>query len=99
MFSISPSAKIAVSLVCIATSVFFVAFACELVPDYYATRLEARKVFSEQLAIHCSFALKQDDARSMKEIVLACVRRNKEVASAGLRTAAGELILEIGDHR
>jgi diguanylate cyclase (GGDEF)-like protein len=95
----SPSVRISLSLVCIAISVFFLGLVWQLVPDYYAVKLQERKVFCEQLAIHCSFALKQDDTRVMKEIVLASVRRNPDVLSTGVRTQLGELIVDAGNHQ
>jgi len=96
--------RISLSLACIALSLFFVAMACRLVPDYYASKLETRKSYCEHLALHCSLAVGRDDVEAAKEIIQSSLRRHPDVLSAGLRastadTDAGNLLLEVGDHR
>src|ERR1051325_558228 len=104
MISISPPIRIGLCLACIAVSIFFLAMALGLVPDYYAARLESRKSYCEQLAIHCSLVIQREDPQSLREIMQAAVRRNSEVQSAAVRRAegidaAGVLLFELGDHQ
>jgi diguanylate cyclase (GGDEF)-like protein/PAS domain S-box-containing protein len=95
---LSPASRVTVALVCLTLSLLALAAAAGLVPDRHAAILEGRKVFCEQLAIHCSLAAQRGDLSAVRAGTLASARRHPELLSAAVRAADDRLVVQSGEH-
>jgi diguanylate cyclase (GGDEF)-like protein/PAS domain S-box-containing protein/putative nucleotidyltransferase with HDIG domain len=95
---LSPPFKLAVGITSTVFSVLFVLTALEFVADPRTVITSRRMAVCEQLAIHCSLQVNQQDSAALPEIVRAVCLREKGILSGAVRQADGTLIVEVGDH-
>ncbi len=69
------------------------------IPDRDQALRASRASMCESLAIHTSIALRRGRPAEAVQVAKAIIERTAEVASAGVRAADGNLLLEIGSHR
>jgi PAS domain-containing protein len=91
--------RLAIGLTSLMLCLLFAAHALGLVPDRDGAMIAGRKALCEAMAIHCaSLGSRPDDLASL-EVTLAAIRkRNPDLESAGIRNAAGQLVMHVGDH-
>ena len=90
--------RLAVGITSTVLSVLFVLTALELVADPRAVITSRRTAICEQLAIHSSLKVNQQESDGLQRIVQAICRREKSILSGAVRKADGRLIVEVGDH-
>ena len=98
MTRISPLIRISLGLVLLTTSIMISFDLIGLVPSAGDKELQARVQLCEMLAVHAATAVQRSDLASVRTMVIATVRRNDDVLSAGLRLASGRLFMSAGDH-
>ena len=91
--------RLAIGLTSLMLCMLFAAHALGLVPDREGAVIAGRKALCETVAIHCASLVSRPDDISSLRVVLAAIRqRNPDIQSAGLRNAAGQLLVSAGDH-
>jgi len=90
--------RIAVGLASLTASVLLVASALGLLPDPTTAVLEGRKSLSEAVAIDCCLAAERGDLRTIESSLRAIAARHPDLLSAALRSAHGEMLVEVGQH-
>jgi PAS domain S-box-containing protein len=90
--------RIAFGLVSLTLSVLFAARALGLMPDREGAVLQKRAALCEALAVHCSLAVAADDLAAVEAAVRAVAGRNPDILSAGVRTADGRYLVQVGEH-
>ena len=98
VLGMSSFTRITIGFVSIMCSILLLAHAFGLVPSHDAVTLERRKVFCEELAIHCSLSAQRGDLSGVQSIFRTSVPRHSDIRSAGLRKVDGKLIIEMGNH-
>jgi len=95
----SPITRISIGLVLLTVSILLIGDIFFRFGDQSAQAiLDARKQLCESLAVQFSVLIAEQDTEALETTLNAVVRRNKDVLSAGLRTRAGELLIEVGVH-
>ncbi|HEV3256884.1 MAG TPA: diguanylate cyclase [Gemmataceae bacterium] len=87
------------ALASLTISILFAALALGLVPDRRGAILEGRKNLCEAVAIECSLGAQRHDTSMIKETIIKVAKRNPDILSAAVRTAGGNLLVEVGDHK
>lgn len=95
---ISPTFRISIGLVLLTLSILMLADLMGLAPDNTAGILDHRKKISESLAIEFSLAAQENNFGFIEQAMSAIVKRDKDILSAGLRSATGKLIAQAGSH-
>jgi PAS domain S-box-containing protein len=90
--------RISIGLVSLTLSILFAARTLGLLPDREGAVIQGRKALCEALAIHCSLAVQNNDHTTLEAATRAVVERNPDILSAGVRTADGQLLVEVGEH-
>lgn len=90
--------RISIGLASILLSVLSGAHALGLLPDRIEAVTAGRKNLCESIALYSSAAVQREDTASLAQILPALVKRNPDIASAGLRSAQGDLVVRVGDH-
>ena len=99
MFSISPGTRISICLVGVVASVIFVAKPLRLIPDRDGAVMFGRQQLCETTAMSGSALLvASGSTRGFEAVLQGIVKRNPDLRSAGLRTADGRLVVEVGPH-
>lgn len=94
----STAARISFGLAFVTLSALFLSYLVGLQPDSHRATQNAREAVAEAVAIGVSLAVHKDDVAMMKILLEALAQRNEEVVSAGIRTQAGELLVDVGNH-
>src|SRR5438067_4107710 len=94
----SAATRISVGITCLTMSLLLAAQGLGVIPSSSDATLKGRKELCESLAIHCSLAAQRGDITGIKDTTEAIVTRNKDIESVGLRSAGGELLIQVGDH-
>lgn len=95
---ISATTRVTLGLVCLAISVWLVAYMLGMFPDERAEKLDGRIKLSENVALHCSLLASRNDLRTMDTALSQLIHRNEDVISAGIRDATEELLIAVGPH-
>jgi PAS domain S-box-containing protein len=90
--------RITFGLVSLMTSVLLLGHAMGLVPDRDGALTEKRIVICEALAVEASLAAQRQDVPAIRAMTETLAKRNPEIVSVGVRTAADELVASGGDH-
>jgi PAS domain S-box-containing protein len=90
--------RVSFGLSSITLAILFAAQALGLIPDYDGAVLDGRKTLCEAIAIQCSLAVQRNDFASVGTTTAAILERQPDLLSAGIRTADGRLLLNLGDH-
>ena len=99
MRPITPDKRIAFGLVTLTVAVLILAQLFGLLPDESQAKLDSRKVVLESLAIQVTQYAASNRLAEIRTQLQTVVERNPEVLSAGIRSANGYLLLEVGPHR
>ena len=83
---ISATARVTFGLVCLAVSVWLVAFALGMFPDRQKAVVDGRMALSENVALHCSLLASRNDWRTMETSLNGLVQRNDDIQSAAIGT-------------
>jgi diguanylate cyclase (GGDEF)-like protein/PAS domain S-box-containing protein len=92
----TPSVRISLCLVSIAMSSFMLALTWRP-EDAQSIRVEQRKAFAEQLAIHCSLTVRNGDFATLKELLTESARGRPELLRGTVRTDAGDVVASVGE--
>ena len=95
----SPAFRLAVGVTSTVFAVLFLLTALGLVADPRTVVIDRRAAVCEQLAIHCSLLISQQDSAQLEPVVLAICQREEDILTGAIRKADGTLIVEIGDHQ
>ena len=98
MRSLSPAARISLSLVLLTLGLLLAASLVGLTPDGGAAALDARKRFSETLAVQLTISAQRDDLDAARAVLEAVVLRNDDLRSAALRSGDGTVLAQAGGH-
>jgi len=90
--------RIAVGLVSLLFCVFVAAMTLSLVPDPRPAAMAGRLALCETLAVNSAVLVERSDYQPMHAILSVVVQRNRDVLSAGIRRADGELLVEVDEH-
>ena len=95
----SPLIRISLGLVLVTVSVLITGDLLFQLGDTRSTAvLEARKLLSESLAIQLATLIENNDVQGAERTLKSAVRRAPDVLSAAIRSANGDLLLEVGVH-
>ncbi|MFO0817270.1 MAG: diguanylate cyclase [Pirellulales bacterium] len=95
---ISATTRVTLGLLCMAVSVWLLAFFFGLIPDESRARLNGRIKLCENVALHCSLLASRNDLPTMETALTQLMARDSDILSVGLRDSEGTMILEAGDH-
>ncbi len=95
---ISTRVRIVIGLTNLMVSVLLLAMALGIVPDRREAVLEGRSRLCEAMAVNSSVLISRDDMRRLQAILTVLDDRHDDLLSAGVRTASGELVIEVGEH-
>lgn len=90
--------RIAIGLTCIVLSTLFVGSALGIIPDPDQAALEARRRWTETVALDCALALQRQDDAFLKSYLPLLLRGDPSLVSIGVRTREGTLLHEAGPH-
>jgi diguanylate cyclase (GGDEF)-like protein/PAS domain S-box-containing protein len=99
MRPLSPAARISLSLVVLTLGLLFAASLIGLTPDGSSAILDARKKFSETLAVQLTVTLPRGELDTAHAVLEAVVQRNSDILSAALRRDDGTLLVQAGGHQ
>lgn len=99
MMRFSPALRISLSLVLLTISILLFADLLGLIPERSAIVLDARKKFSESLAVQLTSLAQKRDVSTIKQTVNAVVERNDDVLSAAIRIVDQTLLAQAGEHQ
>jgi len=94
----STAVRLSIGLTGVTVTLVFGAHLLGFVPDTEGVVLEGRKRLCETIAVQCAVAAERGDVAPIRAVVRALVQRHPDVLSTGVRTAAGELLVEAGNH-
>ena len=82
---ISATTRVTFGLICLAVSVWLVAFALGMFPDRHGAVVDGRMALSENVALHCSLLASRNDWQTMETSLNGLVQRNDDIQSAAIR--------------
>lgn len=97
-FKISPVVRISTSIVMICISVILLATALGILPDERHLKSVNRAKLCEATAVNISYLISRHEIREAGKQLEFFASRNSDLASAGLRRANGDLVIDINDH-
>ncbi len=98
MKRISTTVRVVLCLVSLTVSSLLVARAFGIIVDPRNIVMSERAKLCESIAINFSLLVMKDDAKTLEAGLKAVASRNSDIRSIGVRTVAGQLKLEVGDH-
>jgi len=98
MYRFSTILRISVGLALLSVSIVAAAASLGLVPDWYGGQLNQRKQTTESLAIYCATIVQHHEPAMLKQSLPQLLSRHPDVASIGIRTTDGKLLIAEGDH-
>jgi diguanylate cyclase (GGDEF)-like protein/PAS domain S-box-containing protein len=98
MKPITPAIRISLSLVLLTLGLLLAASLVGLTPDGRTAALEAKKKFSETLAVQLTITAQRNDLGTAKTVLETLVQRNDDILSAALRGHDGSLLAQAGGH-
>lgn len=99
MRRVTPVFRISLGLAIMTCAILVLLDLVGVLPEPRNEALESRIRIVESLAAQTIPLVADQDFSSIRQALLAAVRRNDDVLSAGLRTSGGQLISVAGDHR
>lgn len=97
--NIPPVVRLSLGLVFLTTSILFIAEAIGLIPDVRTEKLEARKKYTEALAIQTARTAESGQIGGIKKIFSQIAQRNDDVQSISIRMSNGTPLILIGEHQ
>ncbi|MGI9294679.1 MAG: diguanylate cyclase, partial [Pseudomonadales bacterium] len=94
---LKPATQISLGLMLLTVSILFAGDMLGVTPNVHRAELDARKKFSEALAIQFSTAASKRDNSYIRTTLKAVVDRNDDVRGAAFRLVDGETIAEAGE--
>jgi len=94
----TPVFRITISMIGITLALVLCAYSLRVIPDAQQDALAYRKKTVEALTVQLSSPVMLRDVEATAEVLDTVVERNAEVLSVGLRDAAGDILIESGDH-
>lgn len=98
MNTISPLIRITVGLLLLMISLLLIGDMLGLVPNQNESRINARKIMSESLAIQVSSEIGEGRKNNAQALINIIVNRNDEITSIGLRSNSKGLIMQTDEH-
>ncbi|MDP6059192.1 MAG: diguanylate cyclase, partial [Pirellulaceae bacterium] len=98
MRSITATTRITFGLVCLTLSVWLLANTLGILPDPATDLVEARRRFSEAVAVHCSLLIDGGDQERLELLLDTIQQTNSKVQSVVVRRANGEIYAATGNH-
>ena len=95
---ISATTRMTFGLICLAVSVWMVAFLLGMFPDRQGAIIRGRTSLCENLALNCSLLASRNDRRTMQLSLDGVVQRNDDIQSTAIRRPNGELLISVGSH-
>ena len=95
---LSPAVRISLGLISLTISLLLLGKLIGFAPDRTRAILDSRKNLSEALAIQFSAAAQRGDLPLIRETLKSMVVRNNDIKSVAVRSTAGELLAEAGNH-
>ena len=99
MISLSPSIRLSLGLVAITCSLLVVLDLFGLIPAPADELVDSRVRLCEELLAQATPAAAKNDISPIQSVLMATVRRNDDLLSAGLRAPTGRLLIDVGKHR
>ena len=96
--SILPAMRISISLALLTTCVLLSAEMLGITPNYDQYLLDSRAKISESLALQFSVLVPGQDTKKIQTLIRYVIKRNDDILSAGIRSKAGQLIFQSGNH-
>ncbi len=98
MSSISPVIRITIGLLLLTISLLLIGDMLGLVPNQDQSRINARKIMSESLAIQISSEVGEGRIENAQALLNIIVNRNEEISSMALRTKSQGILMQTGEH-
>ncbi len=95
---LSTSTSIAIGFGCIIVSAVLGAHMAGILPDGNAAATQQRLQTVQVVAAQCSAAADRNDVQSLRSILQTLITHNPDVASIGLRSPEGKLVMAAGPH-
>ena len=90
--------RITIGLLCILTSVMFIASAVGIFPDYRSAKREGRARLAEAIAVTSSVFVSRTDYRGLEVALTGIVEHNADMDTAAIRREDGRLVAQVGEH-
>src|SRR5688572_25268929 len=94
----SAKSRITIGLACLLVTVLCTAVLIGLRPERRTAVLAARPVLCETIAVCASDYVSRGEPQRLERFLDLVVKRNPEIASAGIRQADGRLLAQVGKH-
>ena len=96
---LSPAARLAIGLASLTICLFLlIDFALGIVPDRGDTARRIRTALTESIATQAASKLPSNDRALLVQSLEQSAARHPEIRSVGIRSRAGRLIAQVGDH-
>jgi PAS domain S-box-containing protein len=94
-------ARVAIALgqTALVASVLLTSIALGLVPSERGAAVQGRAALCEAIAVASSVCVTRQDPAGLRATLDGIAGRNADILSLGVRTAAGKLAVEVGEHR
>ncbi len=99
MGSFSPIFRISFGLVLMTSTLLLGLDMLGWLPSVQSRDAELRIRIAETLAAQATASIDRGDLRAVRAALRVAVDRNEDLLSAGVRSAAGQLMVDVGDHR
>lgn len=96
--TMTPRIRILIGLSSLLVSILLGALALNIVPDRRTAVMEGRSQLCEAIAVNSSVLVNRDDMRRLQAILTVLVARHKDILSAGVRKADGQLVVDVARH-
>ena len=96
--TLSPTARLTIGLVSLTASLLLIAQLLGILPDRTGIALEARQRVVSALATQLSWAVSQNDFRTLQVTLGSVIERDDLILSAALRRTNRDVIVVAGDH-
>jgi PAS domain S-box-containing protein len=97
-FRFSTKFYVSLGLIAMVLSATLVALFLGLIPDAEGVKRQGRAALSEAIAANGSAFLTQGDLHRLEATLTLVLARNPDILSAGVRSASGELLSQVGKH-
>jgi diguanylate cyclase (GGDEF)-like protein/PAS domain S-box-containing protein len=90
--------RLSIGLAFLSVSIVAGAASLGLIPDWHSTQMHQRKSATESLAVHCATIIQHHDPYMLKKSLPEMIHRFENIASIGIRTNDGTLLVSEGEH-
>lgn len=99
MPTISPIFRITIGLLLLTISLLLIGDMLGLVPNQNQSKIDARKIMAESLAIQVSSEVGEGRIENAIELLEIIVKRNEDIQSMGLRENSKKIIMQTDEHK